>query len=485
MNAARMLWALLPVLLAPGAMAQYWKSLDGGVPDSPGTVYVIYGDSVWDRLLLGSTIKWIVHGTDTLLIRGTAQWNGTTWDSLPSPVEPCDGPGNGCGGGVFEFTRYNGELYVNGNFGFYTPDSLVNESFARWNEDSTRWEALECLSPFMNGILTFVPVPPQDTMYFTGYRGSLCGYPESCVFQYDGSAFYPFAPFDDLPYYSGNYVGYVFKYLEQYYMTGLLTVDTVDVEFYGLMRYTGSAWEPVPGFETAAPIKDVLIHDGRLYLCGYFFTANGAPGNMVTMYDGTQWSDLGGGLLYDLPSSGYGVALDLLEWNGDIYVAGQFNYAGGVPAENVARWNGSQWCGMGGHSITSGGDIGVAGSVTVWRDTLFMCGGFVTMDGDTMNNVAKWLGVVENCSEPIAVQEVEEPLVIHANLLDPEGVWSVVLTTDLEDAVLVDALGRTVVGLAQTNRRDLRVDLRANAPGIYAVICSDGENSTAIKLVKW
>lgn len=25
----------------------------------------------------------------------------------------------------------------------------------------------------------------SDTMYFTGYRGTLCGYPESCIFRYD------------------------------------------------------------------------------------------------------------------------------------------------------------------------------------------------------------------------------------------------------------------------------------------------------------
>ena len=112
---------------------------------------------------------------------------------------------------------------------------------------------------------------------------------------------------------------------------------------------------------------------------------------------------MGGGLRYALPNSTSGIAYDLHELNGDIYVGGQFNFAGGVHAENVARWNGHQWCGMGGHYVTQtpGGQVF---SLASWRDSLYVGGNFVTIDGDTLHNVAKWLGEVENCSPSVGIE---------------------------------------------------------------------------------
>lgn len=103
--------------------------------------------------------------------------------------------------------------------------------------------------------------------------------------------------------------------------------------------------------------------------CGYFFTATG----VWESADHVRWATVerfGGGLLW-APGSDLGNAYDLHQWNGDIYVGGQFNLAGGVYAENVARWNGRQWCGMGGHyaAQTPGG---IVLSITDWQDTLYI-----------------------------------------------------------------------------------------------------------------
>lgn len=303
-------------------------------------------------------------------------------------------------------------------------------------------------------------------MYLTGYRGTLCGYDSSCVFAYVGDTIVP-SPYRAPVLHHGptSYVGFAFKYQGVPYITGLF-YDPLQGQYYSFMRWNGAAWEAVPGWSTLDPIKDVLIKDGWLYVCGWFFEAGGAPGNMVARFNGTQWQTLGSGLLYDLPASSSGVALDLHAWNGDLYVAGQFNYAGGVPAENAARSDGSRWCGLGGsYAMQTPG--GKANGFTVWRDELYMSGGFVTIDGDTLWHVARWLGQVENCSAPVAVMETAEedqaPWLIP---LEP-GRWRLRLPTGVVGQLAVwDAQGRLV--LMQSNARDGHVvDLAAAAPGVY------------------
>ncbi|MEZ4789597.1 MAG: hypothetical protein R2811_06220 [Flavobacteriales bacterium] len=318
---------------------------------------------------------------------------------------------------------------------------------------------------------TMMYVPPNDTMYFTGYMGSVCGFPESCVFSYDGDALEPFAPFGDLPGVEGDYVGFVFRFQGRLYMTGLME-SALTGNIHGFLRYTGSGWEPVPGFETPAPIKDVLIHDDKLYMCGYFFTATGAPGNMVTMYDGEQWSDLGGGLLYGLPSSTSGIALDLHEWNNDIYVAGQYNFAGGVPAENVARWDGHRWCGMGG-AYSSFNPGGIVWSVTDWRDELYIAGGFQYIDGDTMNNVARWLGEVENCSPAVGMVDQHDPeYALLPELVDALGVWRIEAREPLAEWGVYDPIGRVVLHERSSTAHAVIVDLRGLPSGVYVFQCT-------------
>jgi len=462
----------------PGAHAQYWQPLRNGIPNAIGDVRVVYGDTVWDRLLTGSPAKWIIEWPDTLVIVGIAQWDGERWDTLPSRIQSAQGSvQNGCAA-INRLFRYQGDLYANGDFSFITPQGVVNWDFGRWNETESQWEALECTSPFMNGVSQIPMVPPQDTLYFTGYYGSICSYPQSCVFAYDGSGFHPFPPFDAFPYYHGNYVGYVFRYLGQLYMTGLLT-DTAAGAFYGFLRYNGTGWEPVPGFATYAPIKDVLIHDGKLYVCGYFFTDTGAPGNLVTMYDGQQWSDMGGGLRYALPNSTSGNAFDLHEHNGDIYVGGQFNYAGGVPAQNVARWNGHQWCGMGGQYGPPGSQVF---SLTHWRDTLYAAGGFASIDGQVFNHLAKWLGTTENCSPSVGIVEPEDTMTgVTPTLLAENGVWHLPLPNRARVLHLYDSQGRLVRTERLSGQERAVVDLSSLSCGVYSAVCitADGMLTSA------
>ncbi|MBP8824498.1 MAG: hypothetical protein KBH07_12720, partial [Flavobacteriales bacterium] len=195
------------------AHAQYWRPLGLGTVGVT-EIQTLYGDSISDRLLAGGTFTWIQNVDDTLLGMGQAAWNGSRWDSVAHRIAPSVLP-------TFWFLRFQGELYACGAYLFYDNDGNVNLSFARLDDVTHYWEALECTNPFpQSGLVTIVPKVPDTTLYATGYMGSVCGLPESCVFRYDGSAFHSWAPFDLIPPDNNNYVGTIFDYKGKTYLTG-------------------------------------------------------------------------------------------------------------------------------------------------------------------------------------------------------------------------------------------------------------------------
>ena len=455
------------------ASAQYWASLANGKPSPIGQVNVLFGDTVvWDRLLMGGTFGLLDIGTDTVYCNGAGMWDGIAWDTLPAPVPYYD---TGLlGGPIYEFLRWRDELYCVGGY-TQLVGTEVNAAFSKWNPDSVRWDPLECINDDTYGMLVFVSTDDPDTSFITGYAGTLCGHPVSNAFMYTGDTIMPWPPIFDFPRSNGDYTGRIFKYQDQYYMTGLRT-DSITNISYSFMRYTGAAWEPVPGWNTLATIKDVVFHDNRIYVCGTFFTEQGAPGNMVAAFDGMEWDSLGGGMREGWPNGTLGYVQDLHWWKDTLYAVGQFNYIGdGAQAHNAARWDGSKWCGLGGYFSNQVPGSGVLFTVTNWGDSIYVGGGFVTIDNDSMMSVARWLGNVENCSTPVGVQEPPqqpEELFVWPN---PAHTALYFGTNGVAQVTVLDATGRTV--LSQPLAHGTALDVTFLVSGCYAVRVRDNHGS--------
>lgn len=134
-----------------------------------------------------------------------------------------------------------------------------------------------------------------------------------------------------------------------------------------------------------------------MYVGGYFSKAGGDPGDNIAKWDGTQWSEVGGGLN---PSN----VMALQVYKGELYAAGQINDAGGLPVTRMARWDGAQWYDAGTDFRLGDMSSGTPGTLAVFKNDLYIGGGFKTINGDTMNNIAKYdytVGVnelqVSNC----------------------------------------------------------------------------------------
>ena len=92
--------------------------------------------------------------------------------------------------------------------------------------------------------------------------------------------------------------------------------------------------------EAPAVLDMVVDGSGHLYIGGSFDEVGGIPAWNIAYWDGNSCHALGAGVNERVRA----LAVDP---NGDLYAVGYFTEAGGVPAVHAARWNGKTWYPLG------------------------------------------------------------------------------------------------------------------------------------------
>ncbi len=103
--------------------------------------------------------------------------------------------------------------------------------------------------------------------------------------------------------------------------------------------------------------------------CGQWLSAGASPGT-------SEYS----------PSDNSGALSDGTAWRDQLVAVGFFNYIGGAPAKNVARWDGRRW-----HALGTGLNDS-AGAITVYEGDVIVGGGFTSAGGVSCARVARWNG---------------------------------------------------------------------------------------------
>src|SRR6516162_8278393 len=115
---------------------------------------------------------------------------------------------------------------------------------------------------------------------------------------------------------------------------------------------------------------------GNLYIGGAFTFVGGISANHIAKWDGTNWTALGSGVNSNVN------ALAIV--GGTLYAGGLFTNAGGIPAYYVAKWDGTAWQALGSGMNTNVNALAVSGN------ELYAGGDFTTAGGVTVNYAAKW-----------------------------------------------------------------------------------------------
>ena len=190
---------------------------------------------------------------------------------------------------------------------------------------------------------------------------------------------------------------------EALYAGGSFT-EISGVEANRIAKWDGQGWSALNGplgngIDQHAVNDLETFDDGSgpaLFVGGYFQLAGGVEANRIAKWDGTTWS-----ALIDLGGNGVGEywvrALAVFDDGGgpDLYVGGSFDTAGGVEANNIARWDGAAWSkvsGPLGFGVSGGGVT----SLEVFDDgngpVLYVGGFFDTAGGVEANSIARWDG---------------------------------------------------------------------------------------------
>lgn len=356
----------------------------------------MYEDAIDNVLYIGG--KFFIAGNDTA--PGIVKWDGSHFTSLGCGVNwDCTSllAPNTYGGYVDAIIRYNGDIYVGGSIGL--AGGMPVAGIARWN--GFEWDSIGSTSKY--GVVSCFEVINNE-LYVGGTFDSIGNIHANSLAKWNGvswSDVYNLPNFWDPPI-DANYVNAIALYKGEIYVGGNFGTYSVYDSLMDIAKYDGNSWVKVGGSlkGSLAGLGNMLVYKNELYVTGVFFKEDGNAGNNIQKWNGTQWSDVGGGtLLIDLSPGGQ--IRDAKIHNGELYVVGVFSYAGGVPARCVAKWDGAKWCGLGGHFDNNVDALGFC------KDTLYIGGGFLSIDGDSMRFLAKWTGgsYTDTCSHTFGVQE--------------------------------------------------------------------------------
>ncbi len=362
----------------------------GGLPGISGQVHA---QVMWDpdgpgvqpeRLVVGG--RFSVAG-DSLAVN-VAMWDGSSWQPM----------GDGFGGVLSSVNEPevnalvvtpSGELIAGGRFLKSGTTDLGH--LARW--DGSSWQPLSVnggvadiggTSNEVNALL----IMPNGDLAVGGNFVNPFGLTTRHVVIWDGAAW------EALPGLEGAFANALAIWSGQLVAAGLFNGPGPEsTRANNIARWDGATWQPLgtTGERGMNTIVDALVTlpNGDLVAGGEFVTAGSASVSGLAQWNGTDWSDVGNGGVSD--AFGTVVRALAVDSNGDLIVGGRFIMAGGAFGFNgLAKWDGSDWTSLWSsetefrstvHSVLtgSGGSI-IAG------------GGFNLASGLPANNVARFDG---------------------------------------------------------------------------------------------
>jgi hypothetical protein len=272
-----------------------------------------------------------------------------------------------------------GNLYVCGQF--TTAGGVGAANIAKW--DGRVWSALDAeLTGGQYPSISALALDASGNLYVGGGFDSVGGVSATNIAKWDGKAWSALS--------SGVWGGYTLAVSAlaldasgNLYVGGSFT-NAGGLRANNIAKWSGGSWSALGsgvGDQVNALVFDT---NGNLYAGGYFDTAGGVGATNIAKWNGSSWSALGTGVGSQYPAGVYALTLDA---RGNLYAGGDFNNAGAVLANYVAKWDGKTWSSLG---LGTGDAVSSLGFDT--NGTLYAGGYFTSAGGVPANYIAKWDG---------------------------------------------------------------------------------------------
>jgi hypothetical protein len=413
------LWCMVLAPCIPlFAIAQYWAPADLPVVVD-GQLSQFYSDEEEGLFCICGRTE-VPEGSQSEWRNGLVCNIGGVWDTL----------------GVFDgavtcAVQYGDTLFVAGHF-----DGVDGEPMGRiLGYTGGTWASFS--EPENRGAFNLKKI--NGELFRLSAAGTLHGQPTTGVSVRQGGQWVPIGnlPSPDTPN-GAHWLFDIIEYNGQLVVTGSINATTG----YDVFILEGEDWVPLGGGLVGWNSFGyrLAVYQDDLYVGGSMSMAAGDVGQNIIRWDGNQWHPLGSGV--QVAPNNFGTAgsvRDMVVHNGELWVCGGFRYAGGVPAQMIARWNGSQWCSVG------DGPSDTMFAMGIFQDTLYV--NFLgNINGDVMGHVAKFVApeYENNCGlwtdvEERQGQDVELRAWLQYGAVVLEG-----LPVGVYDVRIMDATGRMV-----------------------------------------
>ena len=339
----------------------------GGVPGANGQVLAAVIDGSGNLYIGG---EFTVAGKT--IANNIAEWNGSSWSALGSGMSRA-----GIHTPLCLRWRCRAAHCMRAAL-FTTAGGSAANNIAQWNGSS--WSALgEGIGGSYPSVSALAV--SGSTLYAGGEFTTAGGSTATNIAQWNGSSWSPLGSGMD------GTVSALAVSGGTLYAGGNFTTAGGSAANY-IAQWNGSSWAAL-GSGINHDVEALAVSGSTLYAGGYFTTAGGSAANDIAQWNGSSWSPLGSGI------SGGGPVSVLVASGGTLYAGGAFADEGAYPSD-IQEWNGSSWSNLGfgmngpvyalavsGGTVYAGGYFNGAQTVT---------GGVVMSDGVPANNIAQWNG---------------------------------------------------------------------------------------------
>jgi uncharacterized delta-60 repeat protein len=366
-----------------------WFALGAGVSFFPPNQTSVRSIAVLQNgdVIAGGIFYWA--GGTSVLSNFIARFSLTTgtWSTLG---------GSGVGGGfngsspVYALTVLSGDQVIVGG-DFSGAGGIGVNHIARYDANTGQWSPL---GRGIDGTIYDFAVLPDGGVIAAGTFSTAGGVPASRIARYDpntgswaalGTGISPYVVFSLAALPDGDLIaGGIFN--------GAGGVSANNIARYnfatGVWSALGSGVDGEPFVSELTVWAIAVLPDGDILAGGSFTSAGGTPANNIARYrpsDGT-WSALGSGVWED-PLEALSVTAIAVLPGGDVLVGGTFTEAGGLPAQNIARYNPvtNVWSALG-----AGTNGGVSSLLCLPDGDVVVGGSFTMADGLPANRIARY-----------------------------------------------------------------------------------------------